>query len=326
MHLEIIKTVNHIIVQVKKNSEDVTLVLKTCAIWHRIKYIVNTVAAKARSLMQNSDSNQVESFNNIIAKFVGGKRINFSLRQGYEARCNAAVVSFNTKRPLSTLHRTISGKIPRSQIKKIEGIRIKRQGKGSKCLRKGRRLFPTTKECDKDYGENCQKPDMTTLEYVRCKEDFLKNLPRSEEDRRQIEKSTILQRDSSEWLELRRKLLTASNFAKVVNRREATPVKILVKNIIYPKNLNHVPSLKHGIEHESIAIEQLESQLKIKIEPCDLFIDKEIPFLGATPDGVVGADTIIEIKCPITAFKTSLDKAIENKKVSFWKNLKMGLL
>ncbi|CAH2087980.1 unnamed protein product [Euphydryas editha] len=178
-------------------NEDVTLVLKTCTIWHRIKYIVNTVAAKARSLVHNSDSNQVESFNNIIAKFIGGKRINFSLRQGYEARYNAAVVSFNTKRPLSTLHRTILGKSPRSQIKKIEGIRIKRQGKRSKCLRKGRRLFPKTKECDKDYGENCQKPDMTTLEYIRCKEDFLKILPRSEEDRRQIEKSTILQRDST---------------------------------------------------------------------------------------------------------------------------------
>lgn len=67
----------------QKKSEDLTSNWKTNAIWHRIKFIVNTVAAKARSLMHNSDSNKVESFNSIIAKFVGGKRINFSLRQGY---------------------------------------------------------------------------------------------------------------------------------------------------------------------------------------------------------------------------------------------------
>lgn len=58
----------------QKNSEDLTLTLKTCSIWHRIKFIINTVASKARSLTHNSDSNRAESFNSIIAKFVGGKR------------------------------------------------------------------------------------------------------------------------------------------------------------------------------------------------------------------------------------------------------------
>lgn len=309
----------------QNNSEDLTLILKTCAIWHRIKFVVNTVAAKARSLMHNSDSNRVESFNSIIAKFVGGKRINFSLRRGYDARCNAAVVSFNTKRPLTTLHRAILGRSPRSLVKKLEEKRSKQRQRASKyCNRKCRKLFLKTK--DKDYGENCEKPDMTSLEYNRIKEDFLKSLPSSEEDRRQVEKSTILQRESSEWLELRRKLLTASNFSKVVNKRQNSSVKNLVKNLIYPKNLSHVPSLKHGIEHEATATEQLASQLKIQIEPCGLFIDKNLPFLGATPDGIVGEDTIIEIKCPITAFKTSLDESIDKKKVNFWKKTKNGLI
>ncbi|CAK1594368.1 unnamed protein product [Parnassius mnemosyne] len=211
-------------------------------------------------------------------------------------------------------------------VQKLEEKRLKQRERASKYLRKRRKLFLRTKENDKDYGENCQKPDMTSLEYNQCKEEFLKNLPSAEEDRRQIEKSTILQRDSSEWLELRRKLLTASNFAKVVNRRQNTSVRNLVKNIIYPKNLSNVPSLKHGIEHEAIAAEQIASQLNIKIEPCGLFIDKKFPFLGATPDGIVGTDTIIEIKCPITAFKTSLDEAINNKKVLFWRKTKNGLV
>lgn len=87
-----------------------------------------------------------------------------------------------------------------------------------------------------------------------------------------------------------------------------------------------MPSLKHGSEHEATATEQLASQLNIKIEPCGLFVDKKLPFLGATPDGVVGEDTIVEIKCPISAFKTSLNQAIDDKKVTFWKKTKEGLI
>ncbi|KAH9637625.1 hypothetical protein HF086_007339 [Spodoptera exigua] len=310
----------------QKNSEDLTLTLKTCAIWHRIKFIVNTVASKARSLMHNSDSNKVESFNSIIAKFVGGKRINFSLRRGYESRCDAAVVAFNTKRPLSTLHRSILGISPRAAVKRLEEKRHKQRMR--KSTMKGRTLFWNRPEkvTDKNYGENCQKPDMSAADYDRCKEEFLKSLQCSDDERRQIEKKTILQRDSSEWLELRRKLLTASNFGKVINRRPTTSVKNFVKNIIYPKSLSHVPSLKHGIENEGTALEQLEGQLNTKIEPCGLFIDKNLPFLGATPDGVIGEDTIVEIKCPITAFKTSIEDAINKRKINFWKKSKDGLV
>lgn len=219
----------------QNDSEDVTLILKTCAIWHRIKFIVNTVAAKTRSLMHNCDSNKVESFNSIIAKFVGGKRINFSMRQGYQSRCNAAVVSFNTKHPLSTLHRAVSGRSPRKLVKKLEEKRQKRREKKSKYLRKGRKLFLATGKKDKDYGENCFRPDMPSLEFTLCKTNFLKDLQCTDDERKQIERATILQRDSSQWLELRRKLITASNFAKVVNRRPNTKVTNLIKTLIYPK-------------------------------------------------------------------------------------------
>lgn len=85
-------------------------------------------------------------------------------------------------------------------------------------------------------------------------------------------------------------------------------------------------SIKHGIENEARATEQLASQLKINIEPCGLFVDQKLPYLGATPDGIVGDDTIIEIKCPITAYKTSLDEAIEKGKVNFWKKGKNGVV
>lgn len=57
----------------------------------------------ARSLLQDKDSNRVETFNSVISKHTGGKRVNYGLKGSYEARCNAAVVSFNTSEPLSRL-------------------------------------------------------------------------------------------------------------------------------------------------------------------------------------------------------------------------------
>lgn len=59
-------------------------------------------------------------------------------------------------------------------------------------------------------------------------------------------------------------------------------------------------------------------QENIEIQPCGLFIDDKYPFLGASPDGVCGTDTIIEVKCPITAARLGMKEAIKQRKVNFW--------
>jgi len=42
-------------------------------------------------------------------------------------------------------------------------------------------------------------------------------------------------------------------------------------------------------------------------------------FLGASPDGLVGEDLIVEVKCPYSAFNMPVDEAIKSKKITFWK-------
>ncbi|CAH2107971.1 unnamed protein product [Euphydryas editha] len=44
-------------------------------------------------------------------------------------------------------------------------------------------------------------------------------------------------------------------------------------------------------------------------QECGLFIDPELPFLGASPDGLVG-EKIVEIKCPYSAKGMSVDDEI----------------
>lgn len=309
--------------QSARQSENVARTLKMSSLWYRIQQIINTVASHSRSLIQDADSNIVECYNSIVAKFVGGKRINFSLRHGYQSRCNAAVVSFNTKKPLHTLQKSILGYSPRSKVKKLEEARQKRNASVKRQKYKKNRIS-CNRSTDNHYGENCAKPDLDSEELSRQKHAFLLNLKKSDDEIMAIERRTVLQRDCSEWLELRRHLITASNFGLIIKRQKN--FSAVVKSLLYKSNLSHIPSIKHGIEHEPIAIQQLEIQENVKIEPCGLFIDRNDPFLGATPDGTIGSDTIVEIKCPISSFRLGLEQAIKSRKILFWKNTPHGTL
>lgn len=60
--------------------------METCALWTDILAARNLVAHHASSLIYNVHNNVVEGFNSVIAKYVGGKRINFSLRGTYLIR------------------------------------------------------------------------------------------------------------------------------------------------------------------------------------------------------------------------------------------------
>ncbi|XP_072745827.1 uncharacterized protein [Anoplolepis gracilipes] len=120
------------------------------------------------------------------------------------------------------------------------------------------------------------------------------------------------QHENPEWHNIRRNLLTASNFGKVCSRRETTSCQNLVKAILYPLRLTNA-AVERGKEKEILAQEQLQVELGIEINDCGLFIDEEIPYLAATPDGIIGDDTIVEIKCPYAARQVSLTDAMLNK-------------
>lgn len=54
-----------------------------------------SVSQHASSLIHEKTNNPAEQFNAMVNKFVGGKRVNFALRDQYQVRCNAAAVAYN---------------------------------------------------------------------------------------------------------------------------------------------------------------------------------------------------------------------------------------
>lgn len=294
------------------------------SLWQRVKMLAANVASHSRSLIEDVDSNVVEQFNGVIAKLVGGKRINYTQRRGYQARCSGAVISFNTGKLLSTVLRNTHNKSPSIRLKTYyDRVCLKRE-RNNRMTRKKKRHSNVLRTIDMNYGENAEQPDKDPVTFDLDKAAFLKNLEKSDEERNRIQKQTILQSQCGQWLELRRNLLTASNFGKVIKRRKNHSCRNMVKNMLYPKSLDNVSSIQHGRQHEAVALEQLSNLKGIEITKCGLFIDEIHSFLGATPDGIAG-DMVVEVKCPIAPFKTGdIELAIDKNKIQFWKKKKNG--
>ncbi|GFX26669.1 yqaJ domain-containing protein [Trichonephila clavipes] len=86
--------------------------------------------------------------------------------------------------------------------------------------------------------------------------------------------------------------------------------------IVYGRDLCNA-AMKYGLANEEIARKQYEREYSTEVKICGLFVDKDKPFLCASPDGLVGDDGLIEIKCPYSArFESNLLEFLITKKNS----------
>uniref|UniRef100_A0A0A9YDP4 Exonuclease n=1 Tax=Lygus hesperus TaxID=30085 RepID=A0A0A9YDP4_LYGHE len=58
--------------------------------------------------------------------------------------------------------------------------------------------------------------------------------------------------------------------------------------------------MRYGTNHEKDAISSLATNLGMHINDCGIFVHSKYGFLAANPDGIVGEDRIVEVKCPKT--------------------------
>lgn len=284
----------------------------------KLKKNASQLAYNSRSLLHCYTNNRAEQFNSIVAKMVGGKRVNFSLKDSYTTRCYAAVVSFNTGKPQYTFYKSICHASPGKSLKVLETRRHSKNMREVMTRTGSARKRLNYNPKDAHYGVECERPDMDPDDYEQGKELFLINLKEQASKRHEIERATVLQAESSLWLELRRCILTASSFGKVCKRRPNQNSAPLVKSILYTYKLDHIPSIKHGRDNESKALAQLSVQENIAIAKCGLFIDETHCYLGATPDGLC-SEGLVEVKCPSSLSGIDPDTAIQEKKLKCFK-------
>lgn len=121
---------------------------------------------------------------------------------------------------------------------------------------------------------------------------------------------TPLQR-TPEWLHQRAGCLTASRAAAVLCRSKRTgePLQAyydLQDQIIAERitgdaiGIGTTAAMQWGIDHEDDARTAYEAHTGEVVDLAGFILHPSIPWLGASPDGLVGDDGLVEIKCPNT--------------------------
>ena len=112
---------------------------------------------------------------------------------------------------------------------------------------------------------------------------------------------------SSEWFAAKAGVPSASNFDKIVTskgepskQREKYMYQLAGERITgKPEETYQNAVMQRGIDMESEARNLLELLHDVKIEPVGLCFPDEKRMCAASPDGLIGDDGVVEIKCPI---------------------------
>jgi putative phage-type endonuclease len=121
-----------------------------------------------------------------------------------------------------------------------------------------------------------------------------------------------LQQLTPEWLQMRVGMVTASRMGDVMSKlkdpkKESAERRKYKKEVLY-ENLtgraadNYVtPAMEWGIDTEPLAKAAYEMLYDVEVVPGGFFIHDKLDKWGASPDGLVGEDGLLEIKCPTSA-------------------------
>lgn len=116
-----------------------------------------------------------------------------------------------------------------------------------------------------------------------------------------IEFCTRGQSQNQRWFEEREKRIQSSNFYRICVATARTNKDTLARALVHGSSIKANDAIKHGHKFEKEAIHAYEQKSKLKVNSCGIFVSKKLPFLGASPDGVISDELICEVKCPYSA-------------------------
>jgi putative phage-type endonuclease len=130
-----------------------------------------------------------------------------------------------------------------------------------------------------------------------------------------------VQQNTEEWMELRRGKFTASTFKDLFAKETTAAYQKAIYRVAFEIATGEQPEsfsneyMERGHELEPAAIECYRMETFNDVEPGGFFEFNE--YIGASPDGLIGSDGILEVKCP--AYNTMIEYIIKQKLPSQYK-------
>jgi len=124
-----------------------------------------------------------------------------------------------------------------------------------------------------------------------------------------------IEQGTEEWHKIRLGKFTASNFSTLFMKKTTKGYQNLINQIVYERLTNEIPEsfsngwMERGLELEPAAIENYELETFNKVHPVG-FVELN-PWIGASPDGLIGTDGQVQIKCP--KYSTLIEYLLNDK-------------
>ncbi|WP_273757195.1 lambda exonuclease family protein [Bartonella sp. MM73XJBT] len=117
-----------------------------------------------------------------------------------------------------------------------------------------------------------------------------------------------MQQRTAEWFQARLGKVTASNIYNILSKTaKGTPtskyedykIKLMTERLTGEISQSYItPAMQWGIEHEEEALKEYAFIYDTQITQCGFIQHPTIQMAGASPDGLIDKDGLIEIKCP----------------------------
>lgn len=114
---------------------------------------------------------------------------------------------------------------------------------------------------------------------------------------------------SAAWYESRKGRITASRVGAILGLSEYRSRDDVMRDMVRealgaPSEFTGNEATRYGEAHEADALDAYEQRMGIIIVPCGFVVHPEHAWLGASPDGLVEDDGMVECKCPYRAMYT----------------------
>ena len=116
-----------------------------------------------------------------------------------------------------------------------------------------------------------------------------------------MEDPALMEQRSPEWYAARKGKLTSSMFAEAVGLVGSR--KRLWRELRGLEERKVTPRMIRGTDWETLARHLYEATMDVTVQQVGFVAHPSIPWLGASPDGFVGDDGLVELKCPDKMYK-----------------------
>ena len=139
---------------------------------------------------------------------------------------------------------------------------------------------------------------------------FIKNVKVGQDKIKEVSAVTTGQRNNPAWYLARKGRLTASNFGAVLKAKGVT--QALTTRLLGDYDLSRVRAIAWGVDNEEMAIKALTALTGLVPVQSGVWLH-ESGVLGASPDGLVDDDAVLECKCPYTHLNETIAEAVKHK-------------